>query len=225
MVRIRPDVPDEAIEDAIRQVTRPHSPSVIVNNRSFHRMVTDGVDVSWRRHSQGRHGKVWLIERDPARHRGYFAVQHAVVFFLRRFGTVVVKTGSEPHLPGWGLLPAGRRSLDAGRSRGPFRGLRQPRAVRLLAGRSPRLRSASHGARGCAVSDSPAYRRIARTMAKAGTKIKELARELGVTSRELVDRCRAEGVFVQNSITKLDTETERRVRGWFEREDPAPAEG
>jgi len=40
MVRINPDVPD----DDLRQVTRTDSPSLIVNNRAFHRMLTDGVD-------------------------------------------------------------------------------------------------------------------------------------------------------------------------------------
>ena len=50
---------------------------------------------------------------------------------------------------------------------------------------------------------------------KKGIKVKDLAKELGVTSRELIDRCRAEGVFVQNSITKLDRFRERKVRGWF----------
>ena len=50
---------------------------------------------------------------------------------------------------------------------------------------------------------------------KKGIKVKDLARELGVTSRVLIDRCRAEGVAVQNSITKLDRNVENRVRGWF----------
>lgn len=56
-------------------------------------------------------------------------------------------------------------------------------------------------------------------MAKPGIKVKELARELGVTSRTLIDRCRAEGIFLQNSLTKLPVEAERRVRTWF----PNPA--
>jgi len=67
MVRINPDVPDDAIDDALRQVTRTDSPSLIVNNRAFHRMLTDGVDVSWREDGQERHGNVWLVERDPAK--------------------------------------------------------------------------------------------------------------------------------------------------------------
>ena len=65
--RINPDVPQEAVEEAIRKATRLESPSLIVNNRAFHRMITDGVDVSWRQNDRERHGKVWLIERDPAK--------------------------------------------------------------------------------------------------------------------------------------------------------------
>jgi len=65
--RINPGVPEVAIEEAIRKVTRPDSPSLIVNNRAFHRMLTDGVDVSWREDGRERHGKVWLVERDPAK--------------------------------------------------------------------------------------------------------------------------------------------------------------
>lgn len=45
LVRINPDVPGEAIEDALKQVTRTDSPSLVANNRAFHRMLTDGVDV------------------------------------------------------------------------------------------------------------------------------------------------------------------------------------
>lgn len=50
---------------------------------------------------------------------------------------------------------------------------------------------------------------------KKGIKVKELAKELGITSRELIERCRTGGVPVQNSVTKLQPEAERRVREWF----------
>ena len=52
-------------------------------------------------------------------------------------------------------------------------------------------------------------------MPKRRIKLKDLAHELGLTSRELLDRCRAEGVNVQNSITKLRIEQERLVRSWY----------
>ena len=52
-------------------------------------------------------------------------------------------------------------------------------------------------------------------MAQKGMRIKELARELEVTSRQIINRCRAEGIPAQNSITKLSIEHERIIRKWF----------
>ncbi|MCK4658992.1 MAG: translation initiation factor IF-2 N-terminal domain-containing protein [Phycisphaerae bacterium] len=52
-------------------------------------------------------------------------------------------------------------------------------------------------------------------MAKKGINVKDLAKELGITSRDIVSRCRAEGFPVQNSITRLTPEVERNVRAWF----------
>ena len=52
-------------------------------------------------------------------------------------------------------------------------------------------------------------------MAKKGTKVKELAAELGVTSHAIIARCRAEGFAVQNSITRLKPDLEQSVRAWF----------
>ena len=36
--RINPNVPNEALEDAYRKVTRPSSLSLVGNNRAFHKM-------------------------------------------------------------------------------------------------------------------------------------------------------------------------------------------
>lgn len=52
-------------------------------------------------------------------------------------------------------------------------------------------------------------------MATKGVKVKALAEELGITSRVIISRCRAEGFPVQNSITRLEPELERIVRAWF----------
>jgi len=52
-------------------------------------------------------------------------------------------------------------------------------------------------------------------MPKKGPKIKELAKELDVAAKALVDRCRREGLPVQNSITRVTLEQERLVRSWF----------
>ncbi len=53
-------------------------------------------------------------------------------------------------------------------------------------------------------------------------KVKELAGELGVTSHTIVSRCRATGLPVQNSLTRLPPELERTVRAWFAAPPEAP---
>ena len=60
-------------------------------------------------------------------------------------------------------------------------------------------------------------------MAKKGIRIRDLAKELGLTSRQLIDRCRAEGYPVQNSITKASPDLERRIRSWYAQNGISPA--
>ncbi len=43
-------------------------------------------------------------------------------------------------------------------------------------------------------------------------KVKQLAKELGVTSRRVIDLCREAGIPIQNSIAKLNADAERLVR-------------
>ena len=52
-------------------------------------------------------------------------------------------------------------------------------------------------------------------MAKRGVKVRELARELGVSSRSVIDRCRASGIPAQNNITRLSPEHCALLRVWF----------
>lgn len=65
LARLNPDLPQEALEEAARKVVRTDTLALTENNRAFHRMLTDGVDVSWMGEEGERHAKVWLA--DPAR--------------------------------------------------------------------------------------------------------------------------------------------------------------
>jgi type I restriction enzyme R subunit len=49
LVRLNPELPAEAIEDAFRKLTRTEAPSLIERNRALHRMLVDGVTVEYRR--------------------------------------------------------------------------------------------------------------------------------------------------------------------------------
>ena len=72
--RINPDVPSPAIEEAIRKVLTTESPALIENNRRFHRMLTDGVDISWMAPEGERHGKVWLVDMENPANNDWLAV-------------------------------------------------------------------------------------------------------------------------------------------------------
>jgi type I restriction enzyme R subunit len=46
---LNPGIPDDALKDAFRKISHPDSPSLIASNRTFHRWLTDGVEVEYRR--------------------------------------------------------------------------------------------------------------------------------------------------------------------------------
>ena len=47
--RLNPDLPPDLLEEAFRKLTRTESPSLVQNNRAFHRILTEGVTVEQRR--------------------------------------------------------------------------------------------------------------------------------------------------------------------------------
>ena len=54
------------------------------------------------------------------------------------------------------------------------------------------------------------------------TRVFELARELSVRSKDVLEKCRAEGIDVKNHMTSLSAGLEETIRGWFsDANDPA----
>ena len=49
LVRLNPELPPEALDDAFRKIVRADGPSLIERNRAVHRMLVDGVTVEYRR--------------------------------------------------------------------------------------------------------------------------------------------------------------------------------
>ncbi|GIP61317.1 type I restriction endonuclease subunit R [Paenibacillus woosongensis] len=68
LIRINKHVPREAIEEAIKVVEVPRSPSLLINNKAFQKMITDGIDVQYQA-ANGEYPteKVWLFDTDPDR--------------------------------------------------------------------------------------------------------------------------------------------------------------
>ncbi|MBN4079621.1 type I restriction endonuclease subunit R [bacterium AH-315-C08] len=82
LTRINPDVPEVGIQEAIRKITVTESPDVIVNNRSFHRLLTDGVDVEVPSNDDYggiRHVKVWLLDLENIENNDWMALNQFTV--------------------------------------------------------------------------------------------------------------------------------------------------
>jgi len=76
---INPTLPPQAIEEAIRKVQRTESLNPALNNHAFHRLLVEGVDVSYRTHGQVRHSKVWLVDFDDPANNDWLAVNQFTV--------------------------------------------------------------------------------------------------------------------------------------------------
>ncbi|MEA1877314.1 MAG: type I restriction endonuclease, partial [Bacteroidota bacterium] len=59
---INPNIPKDVREDAIKQLLRLNSPELIANNEAFHRMLTEGIKVSYQQNGSERGDLVWLID-------------------------------------------------------------------------------------------------------------------------------------------------------------------
>ena len=60
--RINPKITPEAREEAIKQIQRINSPELIANNETFHRMLTEGIKVTYQKDGNSRGDLVWLID-------------------------------------------------------------------------------------------------------------------------------------------------------------------
>ncbi len=78
--RINPNIPRDALEESLRKITHPETPILFENNRRFHKLLTDGVDVEYRRPDGTIAGdKVWLIDFDEPGNNDWLAVNQFTV--------------------------------------------------------------------------------------------------------------------------------------------------
>lgn len=94
---INSDIPNKAIESAIREVLIPKEPSMIENNRNFHEMVTDGIDVEYEREDGSiKYDKVWLFDKEEKKNNDWLVVNQFTVQegeYTRRPDIVVFVNG------------------------------------------------------------------------------------------------------------------------------------
>lgn len=62
ITRINPTLPAAALNEAIKTIQRISSPELLANNEAFHRLLTEGVNVSYQKDGNTRGDLVWLID-------------------------------------------------------------------------------------------------------------------------------------------------------------------
>lgn len=67
------------IDEVVRTVTRTDSQNPLINNHVFHRLLTEGVDVTYRDGGQARHDKVWLVDFDNLETNEFLAVNQFTI--------------------------------------------------------------------------------------------------------------------------------------------------
>src|SRR5450830_440030 len=74
--RINPDLPASAIDDALKKVLVVESPSLLENNRRFHRLLVDGIDVEYTRPEDVSIAgdKAWLVDFDDPNANDWLAI-------------------------------------------------------------------------------------------------------------------------------------------------------
>ncbi len=78
--RLNPKVPGDALDEAFRKITIAQAPSLITNNRAFHRMLVDGIAVECRRKDGGMGAEVVrLIDFDDIDNNDWLAVNQFTV--------------------------------------------------------------------------------------------------------------------------------------------------
>ena len=76
--RINPTIPSEAIAAAIRQVTSTDS-DLLENNRRFHKLLIDGVEVEYLFNDQTVRDKVWFIDPSNLLNNDWLAIHQFTV--------------------------------------------------------------------------------------------------------------------------------------------------
>ncbi len=90
ITRINPNIPADAGDDAVKQILRLNSSELIVNNESFHRMLTEGVKVNYRKNGQDRGDLVWLIDFNKPEKNDFIV--------LNQFTVIDSSTGNGNHV-------------------------------------------------------------------------------------------------------------------------------
>ena len=79
IARLNPAVPAAARVEALRAVQRLNAPDLTANNEIFHRLLTEGISVTYQKDGQARGDLVWLVDFAHPENNDYLAVNQFTV--------------------------------------------------------------------------------------------------------------------------------------------------
>ena len=80
LARLNPNLPNEALDDAFRKLTRPEGPTLEARNRAFHRLAVDGVTVEYRDAGGTIRGApVWVFDFEQPSNNDWLVVNQFTV--------------------------------------------------------------------------------------------------------------------------------------------------
>jgi type I restriction enzyme R subunit len=80
IAKLNPTIPYEAQEEALRKVLRSDSPNLFQNNYTFHKYLTEGVEIEYRKGDRIAGDKVWLIDyKNPSNNEFLVINQYTVI--------------------------------------------------------------------------------------------------------------------------------------------------
>lgn len=77
--RLNPTIPYDAREEALKKVLRTNSPNLLINNETFHKYLTEGVDVEVRRDDGIRGDKVYLVDFENPDNNEFLALNQFTI--------------------------------------------------------------------------------------------------------------------------------------------------
>ena len=77
--KLNPTITQDAKEDALKKVLRTESPNALINNETFHKYLTEGVDVEVRTADGIRGEKVYIVDFENAENNEFLAINQFTI--------------------------------------------------------------------------------------------------------------------------------------------------
>jgi type I restriction enzyme R subunit len=79
IAKLNPTVPADAQEDSLKKLLRSDSPNLFQNNYTFHKYLTDGIDIEYRKGDRIIGDKVWLINYETPSNNEFLVVNQFTI--------------------------------------------------------------------------------------------------------------------------------------------------